>query len=141
MAENWKELYKRKLLSAEQAVKLVKSGDLVLFGGHNDQPKVLGPALFARKDELNNVTINFQTPMLDPGWFQPGSKTFEPILELYIGETARPSHDEKRSIYKPSLFSLQCTKTLGERGSETRGLDVFMTVLSPPDEHGFCRTG
>lgn len=138
----WREEYKRKLMTAEEAVKTIKPGDRIVFGTHPDQPKLLGQALVARRDELKDVEINLQTPVGDPGWFRPESAGhFNPILEIYIGESARVSHDEKRSVYLPSLFSLQCTKTLGERQSEAKGVDVFMGVVSPPDKNGFCTFG
>ncbi len=46
---NWKEEYKKKLVSAEEAVKVVRSGDKVVFSPHADHPKILGPALAARR--------------------------------------------------------------------------------------------
>lgn len=138
----WKEEYKRKLVSVEEAVRVVKSGDRVVFSPNADHPKILGKALAARKNELENVEINLQTPSGNPGWFDPGSeRSFKTVLEAYIGESARASHDEKRSVFRPSLFSLQCTKTLGERKHESQGIDVFMAVVSPPDRNGYCSFG
>ncbi|NLM87574.1 MAG: acetyl-CoA hydrolase [Syntrophomonadaceae bacterium] len=49
--------YKRKLVSAEEAVKVVKSGDIVDYGFFNGKPVVCDIALAARKDELQDVQI------------------------------------------------------------------------------------
>jgi len=51
------EEYKRKLITAEQAAKLVKSGDWVQYGEFVQQPHDIDAALSARKDELEDVKI------------------------------------------------------------------------------------
>mgnify|MGYP000162825572 CR=1 FL=1 len=54
---NVQELYQQKLTTAEEAVKIVKSGDWVDYGWCCNQPVALDKALAARKDELFDVKI------------------------------------------------------------------------------------
>ena len=54
MTSNWKEDYKKKTVSAEQAVKVIKSGDRVSFT-HGREPPTISLAMIARKDELKGV--------------------------------------------------------------------------------------
>ena len=49
MITNWKEEYKRKTVSAEQAVKVIKSGDRVSFT-HGREPPTISMAMIARKE-------------------------------------------------------------------------------------------
>ena len=49
-------LYKSKLTTPEEAVKVVKSGDWVDYGWCTGTPNALDKALAARMDELENVT-------------------------------------------------------------------------------------
>jgi acyl-CoA hydrolase len=49
--------YKKKLVSADQAVKVVKSGDWVDYGSFLGQVRDLDKALAKRKDELKDVKI------------------------------------------------------------------------------------
>ncbi len=49
--------YKRKLVSADEAVKAVKSGDIVDYGFFNGKPVVCDIALAKRKDELKDVQV------------------------------------------------------------------------------------
>lgn len=49
--------YKRKLVSADEAVKVVKSGDIVDYGFFNGKPVVCDIALAKRKDELKDVQV------------------------------------------------------------------------------------
>ena len=47
----WTDLYKQKLTTPEEAVKLVKDHDWVDYGMASSQPIVLDKALAGRKDE------------------------------------------------------------------------------------------
>ena len=49
--------YKKKLVSADQAVKVVNSGDVVDYGFFNGKPIVLDAALAARAEELRDVGV------------------------------------------------------------------------------------
>lgn len=55
------EEYKSKLISPDQAAKLVKSGDWVQYGEFVCQPKACDAALAKRKDELKDVKIRLVT--------------------------------------------------------------------------------
>ena len=61
MSEGWREEYKQKCISAEEAVQIVKSGDKVAFT-YGREPFALGLALAARKDELKDIKIFARTP-------------------------------------------------------------------------------
>ncbi|MFQ5925028.1 MAG: acetyl-CoA hydrolase/transferase family protein [Dehalococcoidia bacterium] len=139
---DWETEYKRKLVSAEEAVKIVKSGDLVMLPLPS-QPAILQNALAARVAELKNVRLLASAPAFNPGWWSPGMEdSFSTMIEVFIGAQARSAMDEKRTDYLPDLFSLRF-KGLDENRPEGRGkeIDVLMTPLSPPDKHGFCSFG
>lgn len=53
----YKQEYNRKLVSAEEAVRVVKSGDIVDYGFFNGKPVQCDLALAARKDELKDVKV------------------------------------------------------------------------------------
>jgi len=52
---NYEAEYKEKLITADEAAKLVKSGDWVQYGEFVMQPKDCDAALAKRKDELTDV--------------------------------------------------------------------------------------
>ena len=137
---DWRRAHSDKLVSAEEAALRVNSGDVALVTRH-PPPRQLLTALAARRDELSGVTIRGVSPAFDPGWFQPGwQDAFLPTPETFLGPVARPAMDERRIDYMPVPFSL-LTKPLRERASESRGVDVLLTVVSPPDANGFCSFG
>ena len=60
------EMYQQKLTTADEAVKVVKSGDWVDYGWCCNQPVALDKALAARKDELFDVKIHGGVTMWMP---------------------------------------------------------------------------
>jgi len=139
---DWQDDYKRKLVSAEQAMKVVKSGDLVITP-LPDQPSILMEALSARGPELKNVTVSVSATSIDPGWAEPEMKeSFNIYAELFIGSRVRPSMDEKRITYLPDLFSMRFKGIDEGRPESAKMRDyVFLTPLSTPDENGYCSFG
>jgi 4-hydroxybutyrate CoA-transferase len=133
--EDWQEEYKRKLVSAEEAAKAVKSGDRVIvpisYSG------IMGAAIVARSGELKNVEIVSAGQLIDPGWFSPGHESLRTTCEIYLGNLARPSHDEKRTDFLPNTVGT-LFKSYDDERSERKPIDVLITEVSPPDENGFC---
>jgi 4-hydroxybutyrate CoA-transferase len=146
IGKNWRDEYQRKLVSAEEAVKVVKSGDRVIVP-LTAQPHLLGPALANRKDELRNVTFHACMPQqANIGMFYELGMdgVFYNTIELFIGDFARAApagSDAKQTIYWPGTFS-QMMKPFDERPEEcSYKIDVVMVTVSPPDKDGFCSFG
>ena len=133
---DWQEEYKRKLVSAEEAVKVVKSGDRVhIFG--SDEPEALEFALAKRREELRSVEILGASRRTDFGWFEPG---WEESFIMWPG--IQPSlENPKRFDYAASpLLSLRF-KPEREKRPDRKEVDVLMVVVSPPRNNGFCSFG
>jgi acyl-CoA hydrolase len=138
--KDWQDDYKRKLVSAEEAANAVKSGDRVALPFAH--PAQVPLALGKRKDELQNVYLEINAPSVDPGWLQPGwEDSFAVHAINFLGAMGRPSHDAKVASFIPCLMSLRPKLCDEERMHGDRGIDVFMTNVSPPDKHGFCSFG
>ena len=54
---NFQDEYRQKLVSADEAVKIIKSGDWVDYGWCTGTPDVLDKALAKRTDELNDINL------------------------------------------------------------------------------------
>src|SRR5919109_1024020 len=91
---DWREEYKRRLSSAEDAMKEVKGGDLVFLPIAG--PRVLPGALYRHCIDNNTaIDLRVAAPLTDPGWFQPEQEsTFRLEFELFIGDFARHAMDE-----------------------------------------------
>lgn len=133
MLENWQEEYKRKLVSPEEAVQVVKSGDSVSFT-YGMEPLALGLALAARKEELKDVKVWVPTPGRDFGWYSPGWEDSFQIELGYILPIVREMAFERRADHTIHPFIPYNESTLRE-------VDALLIELSTPDEHGFCSFG
>lgn len=145
IGRNWQDVYKRKLVSAEEAVKVVSSGDRVIAPWCKAQ--LLGNALAARKEELRNVEIHSSNPQQAAmgKFFQEGmDEAFHNTIFIFIGDFARTAPagtDSNRTQFWPGTFS-QMMKPFDERRQECPyKIDVVMAVVSPPDRNGFCSFG
>lgn len=146
VGKGWREEYNRKLVSAEEAVKVVQSGDRVVYPLINGS-STLGAALAARKDELRNVIFHAATPpQAKVGMFYELDMvaSFQTTIELFYGDFARSAPaggDSKHAVYLPGLFS-NLMKPFDER-QETcpYSIDVVMVGVSPPDKDGYCSFG
>jgi 4-hydroxybutyrate CoA-transferase len=136
---DWRQEYKRRLTSAEDAVKVVDEGDLVVIPIAG--PRVLPHALFRHCRELGPIDLRLSAPLSDPGWLQADwQEVFRLEFEVFIGDFARPAMDEGRATYLPNLFSLS-HKPLDEGRLEARRPDVFVTSVTPPDDEGYVSFG
>ncbi len=136
---NWREEYQRKIVSAEEAAKVVKSGDRVVFP--NIFIGVTPAAIIARRDELKDVEIQVTAPPYDPGWFREDMReSFKLIVDIFLYRIARPVHDAKRLDFLPYTNYTWWMPYRDER-ADRREVDVFVTQVSPPDENGFCSFG
>ncbi len=92
---DWREEYKRRLTSAEEAVKVVRKDDLVVIPIAG--PRVLPHALFRHCQETGAIDLRLSAPLSDPGWLQATwQELFRLEFEVFIGDFARPVMDEGR---------------------------------------------
>lgn len=137
---DWREEYKRKLTTPEEAVKIIKSGDRVAIGGSIDEPEALPAALWDRREQLNDITIYQLCPMKDYGWGQPGGEErFSVEVIGFVGPISRPRANEHRISIIPNGWHFS-GKT-EERKAEKKDIDVFLVRVSPPNERGVCCFG
>lgn len=135
----WHEEYKRKLVSPEEAVRVVKSGDVVVIP-IDTEPRILSKALMDRKGELENVTIMIRQPRYDLGWFGADfGNSFNVVLDTQAG-IGTNALNEKKVDYIPYLTSLRF-KDEESPHRKGRPIDVCILVVSPPDQDGFCSFG
>ena len=132
---SWKEEYEKKSASAEEAISVVKSGDLVVFT-QGMEPFDLGLALAARLPELKDVTISVRTPGRDFGWYDPG---WEQFVNIEVGFGL--------PIVRQIIAERRCDIPIGSLGfifhgqEEQKQADVVLVEVSPPDHNGFCSFG
>ena len=136
----WPDHYRSRTVPLEEAVSHVQSGDRVVIT-LGEEPRLLSSALQARAGDIEDVTVLCAGPANELGWFDPGiASSFNVQVQNSYRYTYRPFLEDGRADYMPSLFTLMF-KNVEERGLESHRPDIFLTVVSPPDQNGFCSFG
>jgi 4-hydroxybutyrate CoA-transferase len=126
-----------RIVTAEEAVSGIESGDQVFMQGAAATPSVLLDALVARAPELEDVKI-VHMHIEGPGpHLAPEMAGHFCHRALFMGPNARKAVNEGRAEFIPVFLSE--IPLLFERG--VLPLDACLINVSPPDEHGFCSLG
>ena len=133
----WKEKYKSKVVSSDDALKVVKSGDKVVIQPGCAAPMELIRALVRKKDELMDVLLYHILIVGDLPYLAPGMDKHFKHKAFFIGGNARKAVNEGRADFIP-IFLSEVTM-LFKRGIIVP--DIALINVSPPDEHGFCSYG
>lgn len=134
---DWRKVYQNKIVSAEQAVQVVKSGDRVVTGHACGEPSALVEALVTRAPELSAVEIVHMVAMGPAKYAQPGMEASFRHNALFVGASTRKAVEEKRADYTPCFFS-EIPRLFREK---LLPVDVALIQITPPDEEGFCSYG
>ena len=130
--------YKKKLTTAAEAVKVVKSGDWVDYGWCTGTPDALDKALAARTDELTDVKVRGGILMKLPAIFER-----EDAGEHFCWNSWHMGGIERKliargcSYYAPIRYS-ELPRYYREHIEPN---DVLMIVTTPMDNHGYFNFG
>ncbi|MBP7469837.1 MAG: acetyl-CoA hydrolase/transferase family protein [Flavobacterium sp.] len=126
-----------KYVTAEEAVKVVKSGDRVYLQAAAAVPTVLANALVERAPELRNVEICHLHVEGEARYANPELAQSFHVNSFFLGANVRHTLKAGNGSYTPVFLSelpyLFRKKVLP--------LDVVFIHVSPPDIHGYCSLG
>lgn len=126
-----------KAVSANEAVKLIKSNDRVYLQAACAAPSVLMKAMTERHEELRNVEVchlhvEGETPYADPIY----RDSFH-VNSFFIGKNVRHTLAAGNGSYTPVFLSE--LPILFKRN--IIDINVAMIHVSVPDKHGYCSLG
>lgn len=126
-----------KYVTAEEAVKVVKSGDRVYLQAAAAAPTLLANALTERASELRNVEICHLHVEGEARYANPELAESFHVNSFFLGANVRHTLKAGNGSYTPVFLSelpyLFRKKVLP--------LDVVFIHVSPPDSHGYCSLG
>ncbi len=137
MTTDWREQWRSKLVSAQEAISHIKPGNRVFIGSACGEPQELVRALVdsgsnAEDTEVLNVLTMGVAPYTDPKY----SDRFR-ANAFFIGNSVRDAVGQVRADYTPIFFSQIPSMFRSGR----LPIDVALVMVSPPDQHGFCSLG
>ncbi|WP_417876443.1 acetyl-CoA hydrolase/transferase family protein [Winogradskyella sediminis] len=126
-----------KIVSAEEALKVVKSNDRVYIQAAAAAPQILVKALAARHEELRNVEVcQLHTEGVAP-YANPELKDSFHVNSFFLGKNIRHTIKAGNGSYTP-VFLSELPRLFKQRVLE---LDVVLIHVSVPDRHGYCSLG
>lgn len=134
---DWKQIYKDRKCTADEAVRQLRSGDRVLLSNAVGEPFALVDAMVRNKARYNDITVSQMVSLgkgeytlrehsdvfTFEGWFISGA-TRECLAQGH-GEFVPVYLHQVPAYIKRDLFHV----------------DVMMVMVSPPDEDGYVSTG
>ena len=137
---DWLDLYKKKVCTAEEAARAVKSGDRMMNPLGLGQPTILiMDAIADRKDELKDCEFNALLTLRPYKIFKPEYRGSFRINAGFLGTSNVRScfpENEGYGRYVPvSSFSTSKQYTYYRRP------DVVVFMMTPPDKDGFVNLG
>jgi len=134
---DWHSIYQSKIVSAEEAVRAIKSGNRVFMTGNVSVPKIVLTALVEYAPSLKNVEICQALTVGPAEYVAPAMEGHLRVNTMFISANIRKAVHEGRVDFTPVMLSE--FPLLFKNGFLP--VDVATIHLSPPDEHGFCSLG
>lgn len=127
----------REYVLAEEAVKIVESGNRVFVHGSAATPVRLVNALLKRAGEINNVELTAISTYGTIEWNKPEVLKSFFLNSLFVSDNTRGWANSDHGGYVP-VFLSEIPKLFNEGYLP---LDVALLQVSPPDAHGYCTLG
>jgi acyl-CoA hydrolase len=122
---------------ADEAIRLVKSGDRVFIHGSAATPRVLLNELLARAGELHDVELTAISMYGNIKWNNVAVLDSFYLNSLFVSANIRAWANGSRGNYVPVMLS----EIPGLFREGVLPLDVAIVHVSPPDQHGYCTLG
>jgi 4-hydroxybutyrate CoA-transferase len=134
---DWTSTYKSRVVTPQEAVKAVQSGNRIFLTGNVSVPQKVLAALVEYAPQLENVEICQALTVGSADYVSPAMEGHLRVNSIFISDNIRKAVHEGRADFTPVMLSE--FPLLFKRG--LLPLDVAMIHVSPPDEHGFCSLG
>lgn len=134
---DWKELYRQKKCTGDEAMKLLKSGDHVVLSHCISEPAALVEAMVKNKHLYKDITVSHM------GSGGSGAYSLKENSDSFRFEGWFASGNTNKSIaeghgdFVPVFFH-EIPKLIR---NGTIPVDVLMVMVSPPDKYGYCSFG
>ena len=130
-------LYQSRVVTPEDAVKKIQSGQRVFLTGNCSTPQTVLAALVKHAPNLRDVEICQALSVGPADYVSPEMEGHMRVNTMFISANIRKAVQEGRADFTPVLLS-EFPLLFKEK---ILPVDVALVHLSPPDEHGFLSFG
>lgn len=133
---DWKDLYKSKVKTAEEAVNFIKSGDRVVLAHAIGEPMYLVDKMVENHKAYKNVEIVQMVAMGKSEYANEEMKEHFHLNSFFLGGNTRDCVSSGRGDFTPSFFY-----QIPGLFKNQLPVDVALIHVSQPDEKGYCSYG
>ena len=133
---DWKTDCVHKVVTPQQAVRLIRSHSRIVIGHAAGRPLTLIETLFQNKSRYHDVEIIYTERPDGASQIYPGQEKHFRYNTFFVGEDIRDIIIAGKGDFTPIDFSK--ITTLFHRKLP---IDVALIQVSPPDKHGYCSLG
>ena len=134
---NWTYDYQSRVVTSQEAVRAIRSGNRIFLTGNVSVPQKVLSALVEYAPSLSDVEICQALSIGPADYVTPEMKGHLRVNSMFISANIRKAVQECHADFTPVLLSE--FPLLFKNGFLP--LDVALIHVSPPDEHGFCSFG
>jgi 4-hydroxybutyrate CoA-transferase len=132
----WKEIYKHRFATVEEAVRAIEDGDRLVFGHAAGCPQVVPAEMIAQKERLHDVGIYHMLTLNDGSYLTPGTEGHFRHITNFVGGNSRQAVADDRADFLPVFFY-----EIPQLFDEVYPVDVAVIQVSYPDSEGNCSFG
>jgi len=133
----WREKWKDKEITAEDAINKIIPGNRVFIGSGCSEPQLLTSELIKQSEKLIDTEILHFLTIGPEKYFTDKAEDLFRHNALFIGKTLREEINKGQADYTPIYASEIPTLFLTGR----KHIDVALIQVTPPDPYGFCSLG
>lgn len=130
-------MFTKEMITADEAVQLIKSGDNIFVHTAAATPEVLLKAMVGRANELSDVHLYHMHIEGEVEHVQPQYQGIFTDHSFFVGANVRRAVQSGLADYIPIFYS-EVPSVLRRR---IIPIDIAMVQVSPPDKHGYCSLG
>ena len=135
--KEWREKWKEKEITVEEAINKIIPGNRVFVGTGCSEPQALVGELIKQSEKLIDTEIIHFLTIYPQKYFKDKAEDLFRHNAFYIGKTLREEINEGQADYTPIISSEISSLFLSGR----KYCDVALIQVTPPDRFGFCSFG
>jgi 4-hydroxybutyrate CoA-transferase len=133
----WQERYRDKLVSVDEALQVIQPDDTVVIGMNGNIPAALCQAFGARLSQWPQLRILGAGALQHFPFHAPDVAAQYTVHDMFITVATRPGMQQRAIDFLPFTTALWPGDI--QAGQDTAA--IYLTSVSPPDEHGYCSFG
>jgi 4-hydroxybutyrate CoA-transferase len=137
MPIDWLNQYEPKKVTAQEAMRVLKSGHRIFITGNCSVPQKIMEALNPRALELENLRLIQVLTIGKADYVKPELVPHIRVNSLFISANVRDAVNDGRADFTPVFLS----EIPGLFKSGRLPIDVALIQVSPPDKNGYCSYG